>query len=410
MHSRKVYLSIFFALLYFAIFFFKQQFTGPLYQDEIHYLPTAVEFSKEPIPSLSLLKGYNELNTPIPFIFGGWVLKVFGENIQFLRLLTLAFSYSILMIFIWCSTSQSNRLFLALAGLIAFPNFYLISVFYYTDVFAMFFVLAGTACYLKKSHLIGMLCFIAAVACRQYMLAFPLAVAGYEVISNVLKLRSFKDISKQLFINRIWIYYTIAVFSIIPWLVLWNGPAPAAVMADQYYDSDKIVHYNFGFVLYASVCLAVYYVLPEVILTKKWNYFFKYPAKRPVLFGVLCVIVITLVCFSPAMQAYNPYFTWPYLGYVDQLIETIGISGLLKQIIFGVLMLITLMRFVSYKFNLASFAVLINTMLLGKAQLSWDKYSLPLIMVLWFILLFDSEWMFTREKKLAVSAEPPLVS
>ena len=55
-------------------------------------------------------------------------------------------------------------------------------------------------------------------------------------------------------------------------------------------------------------------------------------------------------------------------------------------------MLLTLMRFVSPVFNLSSWVVVINILLLGKAQLSWDKYSLPMIMVLWFLTMFNNQW------------------
>ena len=110
---------------------------------------------------------------------------------------------------------------------------------------------------------------------------------------------------------------------------------------------------------------------------------------------MILIFVGLLVAFFPAKQAFNPYFTWPYLGYVDQFLMTIGITGLVKQALFGILMILTLMRFVSPQFNLASCVVLFNILLLGKAQLSWDIYSLPIIMVLWFLAMFDREWTLT---------------
>ncbi len=159
MKSQKAYLTIFFAALFVAIYFIKSQFTGELYQDEIHYYPTAEFFSAEIIPSLDILKNYRELNTPVPFILGGWVIKAFGSDIQYLRLLTLGVSFALLMIFIWSSPKHPKRLILCIAGLVAFPNYYLVSAYYYTDIFAMFFILAGTASYLKKWHVFGMFFF-----------------------------------------------------------------------------------------------------------------------------------------------------------------------------------------------------------------------------------------------------------
>lgn len=392
MFSRKLYTSLFLFVVYVIVFFLKENFTVELYQDEFHYLPAAVFFSHEPIPSIDLLKSYNELNTPIPFILGGWVVNIFGENIQYLRLLTFGVSFILIMLFVWNSPDRSKRFWLCLIGLMAFPNYYLCSVYYYTDIFAWVFLLGGIIAYIKRIHWAGLLLFVGAISCRQYMLAFPAAIVGYELVGILKNSSGIKDFVSKLFSDKTWIYYTVAFLSIIPWFLLWNGPAPAAVMAEQHYDSDKLVQYNFGYVMYASVCLAVYYVIPEVLITRKLAYFIEYPRKYPRLFVVLLLLIATLIIFFPAKQAHNPYFTWPYLGYVDQLFMTLHITGLVKQICFGLLMLITLMRFISPQFNLGSWMFVLNTLLLGKAQLSWDKYSLPVIMALWFLAMFDQYW------------------
>ncbi|QRR02681.1 hypothetical protein [Dyadobacter sandarakinus] len=407
MQPRKLYTTLFLLALFILVFFLKEQFTGPLYQDEFHYLPTAVYFSSEPLPSIHLLQSYNELNTPVPFMLGGWVIHLFGENIQYLRLLTFVTSFLLLMVFVWSSPAQSRRYWLCLAGLMIFPNYYLCSVYYYTDIFAWIFVLSGIVAYIRHKHFWAALFFILAVSSRQYMLAFPAAIVGYELLGNIEKTRSVQLLIGRALQNRTWIYYAIAVLSIVPWVLLWKGPAPAAVMAEQHYDSDKLVQYNFGFVLYACVCLAVYYVIPEVLFTRKASYFISYPRKYPRLFVILLLIISAIVVFFPARQAHNPYFTWPYLGYVDQLFMTIGIQGFVKQVCFGILMLVTLMRFISPGFNLASWMFVVNTLLLGKAQLSWDKYSLPVIMALWFLTMFDEHWLLSEKEEQPAAINVP---
>jgi len=396
MYSKKLYTSLVLALVFIIIFFVKDRFNVELYQDEFHYLPTATYFSKEPIPSLNLLRSYNELNTPVPFILGGWVVKAFGEEIQYLRLLTFGVSFLLLMTFVWSSPNNTNRFYLCLLGLLAFPNYYLCSIFYYTDIFAMISVLAGIVAYIKRIHWLAALFFVVGISCRQYMLAFPAAIVLFEMWSIFKKEPNFARFIQNIFANKIWILYAVAVLSIVPWVLLWHGPAPAAVMADQHYDSDKLIKYNFGYVIYSSVCIAVYYVIPEILLTRNLRYFAEFPRKHPVLFISQLILVILLISFFPAKQAYNPYFTWPFLGYIDQFFTTLGLSGFVKQAVFGLLMMITLMRFITPRFNLASCLVVINVLLLGKAQLSWDKYSLPLIMVLWYLAMFDKEWSLSQ--------------
>ena len=401
MHSQKLYASIFVTLLYIIIYFTTGQFAKGLYQDEFHYLSTAVDFSSEPIPSISLLKNYNELNTPLPFIIGGWVIKIFGEDIKYLRMLTFAVSFLLVLIFIWGSPARSQRLYLALLGLILFPNYYLCSVYYYTDIFAMVFVLAGMCSYVKKAHWAGLLFFAMGICCRQYMIAFPVAIAAYELLKLFRKSSSVGEFISFLITSSPWKYYTLSILSLAPWIILWKNVAPSAVMEDQFYDSNKVIHYNFGFVMYSCVCLCIYYVLPELIFTRKIRLIVTYPRKYPRVFIGLVAIILTIVFFFPAKQAHNPYFTWPYLGYVDHVLTTIGITGIFKQLLFGILSLIALVRFFSSDISLAGCIVLFNIILLGKAQLSWDKYSLPMIMTLWFLCMFDKYWI-SEKKKLPV--------
>jgi hypothetical protein len=393
MQRKKLYTSIVLFVLFILVFFLKERFTVGLYQDEHHYLPTAVLFSTEPLPSLNLLQTYNELNTPIPFILGGWALNIFGEDIQTLRLLTAFTSFALLMLFVWYSPERTKRFWLCLGGLLIFPNYYLCSVYYYTDIFAMFFTLGGVIAYLRKWHWVGFLSLAAAVCCRQYMLAFPAAIVAYEVFKNVKWSTNPADLIKSVFSDPAWIWYVLAVMAIVPWVLIWHGPAPASVMADQHYDSDKLVQYNFGYLMYASAVVAVYYIIPEMLVTRRFSHFIVYPKKHPAMFVGFLVVIAAIIALFPAKQAHNPYFTWPDLGYVDELLMKIGISGLLKHLVFGALMLVTLVRFVSPRFNLATWVFLLNILLLGKAQLSWDKYSLPMIMVLWFLALYDEHWL-----------------
>jgi hypothetical protein len=396
---RKTSSTLIVSVVFIIIFILKNHLTGDLYQDEHHYLPTAVQFSKQPIPSLHLLETYEQLNTPIPFILGGWTLNLLGEDIKNLRLLTFCLSYVLLLVFIWASPPTSRlRFWLGLIGLMIFPNYYLISVFYYTDIFAMLFVLLGLVYYLHESHLLGAIFFAAAISSRQYMLAFPAAIVVDELVKGFRKSNSLAGMPGIMLLNKTWIYYSVSVLSIVPWIILWKGLAPKALLIVQHYDQNQLIAYNFGYVLYVSAIIACYYVIPEAIFTRKVKYYIEYPRLYPKYFFSMITGIALLALISPAKQAYNPYFTWPYLGYIDQFMVTVGLNGMIKQVLFALLMLIACMRFISPKINLAGWFFIINTLLLGKAQLSWDKYSLPLIMTLWFLMMFDKFWIFSDQE------------
>lgn len=378
-----------FCLLYCLILVFKKFFSESFYQDEIHFFATTLLFSKQPIPSIELLQNYPELNTPVPFILGGWVINIFGANIQALRWLTFSISFIIVNLFIWFSPPKSSKLWWCLAGLWLFPNFYLCSVYFYTDMYAIIFVLMGVILYIKKKHFFSGVLFIIGICSRQYMLAFPVAILMYEAYSLYLEKKNIGAILKAILDRKYWIWYILAVLTIIPWLMLWGGFAPAAEMQRQYY--DKISTYKGGFVLYVSSITAIYFVIPEALLSRKWNYYITFPRKNTIQFAIYVVIVLLVISFFPAHQTYNPYFTWPYLGYVDQGFTMLGLSGFAKQSIFGVLMLLSLMRFVRKDLTLSSWIFIINTLLLGKAQLSWDKYSMATIVLLWFLVLIEKD-------------------
>jgi hypothetical protein len=67
------------------------------------------------------------------------------------------------MLFVWYSPDRTKRFWLCLGGLLIFPNYYLISIYYYTDIFAMVFTLGGVIAYLRKWHWVGV--FVAGGGC-----------------------------------------------------------------------------------------------------------------------------------------------------------------------------------------------------------------------------------------------------
>lgn len=394
------YLITFLILLVYLFVSFTNEFLGfsELYQDENHYWPTALLFSKEFIPSLEVLRTYNQLNTPLPFMMGGWVLQIFGESIQHLRWMNFVLSFGILLVFIWYKPVARHRLWWSLFFLLAMPSFYLCAIHYYTDMVAWAAVLIGVVCYLKGKHWGALIAFAAAIASRQYMLAFPVGIGLFEGIRIWKSVNwDMRRLFAGLWADRVWVFYLVAVLTLVPWMILWGGLAPSAIMNAQHYGDAPF--YNIGFVIYVSACAACYYVIPEALILGKRSEFFSYPKKYPLKFGIIVAFVVVLLFSFPPRQTFNEYFTWPYLGYLDQFLETIKISGLVKNAIYGVLMVITLIRFIpSGSISLGAILVLVNILLLGKAQLSWDKYFFPTLMILWFLTLHGEERVISTQK------------
>jgi hypothetical protein len=204
-----------------------------------------------------------------------------------------------------------------------FPNYYRTSVFYYTDIFALLLVLIGLVFYLKSAHIWVAPFFKAAISFRQYMLAFPAAIIIDDLIHSLKRANSIGGFYETILSNKIWIFYSIIVPSIIPWIILWKGFAPQALTIIQHYAGNQSASCNPGFVLHVIVYL------------------------------------------YPAQQAYNEYFTSPFLSYLDQIFCYGAYKSPSKQMRFGILMLITHMRSISPKIKLAGWFSILNTPFLG---------------------------------------------
>ncbi|MDI9874311.1 hypothetical protein [Flectobacillus rivi] len=389
--SQRFKFIVFFIFIYLIMFVFKDKLNVTLYQDEFHFFETTQKFSNYIIPPISYLEHYPELNTPLPFMIGGWWINLWGDTIQNLRILTFLLSFAIIALFIWESPKESNKLWVCVLGLWLFPNYYLCTVYYYTDMFAILFLLGGIISYLQGRHFLSGFLMVLAICCRQYMIAFPIAILANEVVGIFLSQRySLKKSLKELLSKKYLMVYILAFLSIIPWVILWGGFAPADEMKRQHYDST--LTYKGGFVLYSSAVVAFYFVIPEILLMRKINVLSHFVRSNRVV-SVLCLLVVGfLVCFTPAVQTYNPYFTWKFLGYLDMGLVKIGVPEFIKQIIFGLLMFLALIRFLSGGLNISTWVFIINGILLGKAQLSWDKYSLPTVVILWFLVLVEEKY------------------
>jgi hypothetical protein len=70
------------------------------------------------------------------------------------------------------------------------------------------------------------------------------------------------------------------------------------------------------------------------------------------------------------------------MGYMDKLFRMIG-GDFFRMTLFYILALIACLRFLVM--NLESLFVLTNVLMMLKSHIAWDKYLLPLIVILWFL-------------------------
>lgn len=404
---KKNYLSILFficvILIYSILFITLNQLQYPPTTDEPHYWKTSLRFSHSLIPSLDLLRNYGELNTPLPFIIFGGLEYLFKGGIFSGRFINLIISFCMTCMIGLPKGKVTKTSFLSVCGLLLFPYYLILSGRLYTDIIAAFFVLLGFWFYNRSQHILSCSAFILAIASRQFMLAFPLAITVVELINYlIIQLRIYrlkkavnlgqKDKNAELEAiqtdylakNRIhiirWLMPLIASLSIIGWLLLFEGIAPEAGMAARAVPEvqQKLWSIELSGSWFILSCVGLYFVIPEFILFRSTISWSKIITVRNCF---LAAFLLFLCIVFPLTEAH---------GIFIRLLKFIP-NDFLKNVLLYVLALLACLRF--SRFNTAFWILFIHCGLMMKAY-PWDKYILPLLLIFWYLKsrkLLDNE-------------------
>lgn len=360
-------------IIYLILFFTldKLQFT-PIW-DEPNFWQTSLTFSNSLTLPDTWLQDYKELNTPLPFIIFGFLEYLFKGGIFVGRLFNFIFSFLIAFLIGLPINKKRKKAFLSLCGLFLFPYYLWLSGHLYTDIIASFFVLVGIICYIRSQHLVSGISFVLAIASRQYMLVFPLAITAYELF-NYLKVKLKINQNSGQYKPQIIRILTplIATSSIFGWFLLFKGIAPQGAIAERSVPQVQLslwsVELNSS--LYFIACIGLYFVIPELILFRpKLNFPSLFTRKNIILASVLLLLFIVF----PPLKAH---------GILIKIAKLLP-NDLLKLILFYFLAFLTCLRF-SNRLNLAFWILLVNSALMVKA-FPWDKYALPLLIVFWYL-------------------------
>ncbi|PZO09938.1 MAG: hypothetical protein DCF25_21220 [Leptolyngbya foveolarum] len=391
--------------LYAGLLVAKQFLRGPALWDEADFWTASLSFSTRFIPTIEQLTSYKELNTPLPFILFGWLERLFQQDMFAGRLLCMLLSIVIVFAVGWPTARKGWRSHRCLTGLLLCPYFLLYSGLLYTDIIACFFVLMGVMGYVHNRHLISCIAFVLAIASRQYMLAFPAAIALYEFVTAMgnISWRSLK-VNRQLRWKDQWRWMApaIATGSILGWIILFQGLAPkpafmtpdvsgaySAVLAVASGDASPAVLVTNvppvqqslwaltpGAAVNFLSCVALYMVIPEAVL-----FMSRHPLRQVKsyldrigmkLWAIAALLLIFATIFPPLHSE---------LGILIKLTNQIS-NEELKFVFFYGLALISCLRFA--KFDVISLSVWLNCLIMMKAY-PWDKYVLPLVVVFWYL-------------------------
>lgn len=358
----------------------------PLYQDESHYWPMAQRFAREPIPSLALLRDYPQLSTPLVFMIWGWLEAALHGGVRAGRALDAAVSFGIVAAIALFARGEPARRMLACVGLLLFPYFLGVAVHLYPDTIASAFVLAGVMLHVRGRVWMSALAFALAISCRQFMVAFPAALALWEMArairgaggsgpSSQSLLRSgVRGVSSPAFVAP-----AISCLALVGWMIFFGGFGPPSEIAKQSVSSANAWTIYPQYALYTLACLGAFYVVPErVLLLRRREPIVPAPA---VAIGIAVACGVLFVVFPPLR---NENYGIASFGYFDRAVRAAtGNTDWVRMVIYAALATLCVWRFA--RPSLASCVVLVHAVLMMKVNVAWDKYQVPVLVVLWFL-------------------------
>ena len=157
---------------------------NPYHGDEKHIVETIRLFANN--FSIETIKDYTEVTPPLFYIIYAIWAKFFSYSSESLRILTLIISFAtwqILYLLMLSFTKNEKHSFLLSLLIIINPYFFGTSVYVFTDMLTLFFMIASVLAFQKDKILLFFVLSSAATLCRQYAIIVPSAVIIYSLVN-----------------------------------------------------------------------------------------------------------------------------------------------------------------------------------------------------------------------------------
>jgi hypothetical protein len=361
----RAYLFVGIALIYVGVLIALDFLRFPLRADEQHFWPTTLWFFHDGLPTLSELRSYDELSTPLPFLLFGAIAHFTGSGIVVARVVDFVLSAGFVLL-IGAVGRFSLWSGLCALGLIACPYFLAVSTHYYTDMITVAFVGIGLAFHLAKRPFWSGFWFILAIACRQYAVAFPVAI----LMSNI----SDAVVTRSARVNSCQVAMMIAIISLGAWYAFFGGPVPQGALASQ--AVSEVARWYPAHGLYFLACVGLYFVVVEIVIFRSLS-----GIARPTWIQLLIAVAMVALfyAFPPSHNVNGGFAT---MGYMDKAARFLLGDGE-RIALFCALALLSCLRFTPL--SLAGTMLYSNAALMIAAPVAWDKYALPLLACFWLL-------------------------
>jgi hypothetical protein len=300
--------------------------------------------------------------TPLAFLLWGAFERATGLGIEGLRLFN-AFLGAVVLAMVGLRREAPRwRGMMSAMGLLVFPYMVPLSTHIYTDIVATFFVVLGFALQLRQRWLASAISFALAVSTRQYMVAFPIAVAA-SLAWPWLRERRLPSWPA-------WASF-LGAAALAGWYLVYGGIAPAEGL--EAWPRHRGFQLHPSHALYFLCCVGFYFVLPEAILGRRWSDLTTVTSVGAALSAVLLALFLLV----------PPVFPDGIGGAFNRALHGLDLAEGVRATLTFVLALGTCLRF--QRGGLGAWLVAIVALTMLSTHAPWEKYYLPLIATLWLL-------------------------
>lgn len=174
-----------------------------------------------------------------------------------------------------------------------------------------------------------------------------------------------------------WLAPAVATLSLAAWYLFFGSPGPSEEVARQ--GIPAVPHPTLvRNALYMLACVGLYFALPARLLYRRpfqWR-----DVASPRAGAVAAGLLVLFVLFPPLRNEGVPVAT---MGLFDRMLHLAGLNGAGRVAVFYLVALGALHDLRRSRLALALVAG--NAFVMMGAQFIWDKYAVPLIVVLWYL-------------------------
>ena len=361
--------------------------TREAWGDEIRLYASVLNFSDG--VSLELLTHYRQMSTPLPFILYAWWGNLFGLELFNFRILSIIIAICTYMLFHYILFEKVKNKKLAVYGILFFvihPYMVGLSIFLFTDMSAILFLLVGYCSIEKKKYTIAIVAFALSILCRQYMLFILPAIFLYLYSSK----------PNQLIKSAL-----IAITPALPYfalIILWGGTSPDNEYRALYLSQPFAFHINVFFLYVSLLCT---YLIPFYYFLGKTFYKNKHVLISSLLLSILYFFFpIDAAQYSKDIGVFTVglfHKAFKYIFHSDLIIQLIFYIS----IVFALPLLITFIKesylaFINKKMDEIIFLnviIIFFFIVMPFSYLGWEKYFMPILpfVILRLLLVLDKK-------------------